>query len=96
MRSSIGRGSTVALFMAEVDDNLEWRTPEIVESALSRYDDAQLVRLREQEQLWLQWVSLLHDHHSKMGTEESRIVLEIAKKRWLQARRTLKLHLDGP
>ncbi len=79
--------------MAAVGENLEWRPPKIAESGPSEYDGS-LVRLRGQEQLWLQCVSLLHDHHSKMGTEESRIVLEIAKKRWLQARRTLKQHLE--
>ncbi len=82
--------------MAAVGENLEWRSPEIGESGSSQHDAPQLIRLREQEQLWLQWVSLLHDHHSKMGTEESRIVLEIVKKRWLRARRTLKQHLDEP
>lgn len=81
--------------MVEIGANLTWRTPEIAESGLPNDDDSELSRLREHEQLWLQWVSLLHDHHAKMGTEESRIVLEIAKKRWLRARSALRNHLAG-
>ncbi len=48
--------------------------------------DPRLARLREHERLWMLWVSLLHDHHSKMGTEESRIVLDIATRRWAAAK----------
>jgi hypothetical protein len=57
--------------------------------------DSEAARLRNHEQLWLQWVSLLHDHHTKMGTEESRIVLDIARRRWLAAKADLKSHLQG-
>lgn len=56
-------------------------------------EDPQTARLREQEQLWLQLVALLHEHQSKLGTEESRIVLDVAKRRWVAAKAALNDHL---
>ena len=55
--------------------------------------DARLARLEEQERVWLLWLSRLHEHHTKVGTEETRIVLEIAKRRWVTAKAALDHHL---
>ncbi len=70
------------------NENLGRHHPETPQSRPSS-DDPRLARLREHERLWMLWVSLLHDHHSKMGTEESRIVLEIATRRWAAAKGAL-------
>ena len=57
------------------------------------HKDARRARLEEQERNWLLWLSRLHEHHGKVGTDETRIVLEIAKRRWLAAKTALDEHL---
>jgi hypothetical protein len=57
--------------------------------------DARRARLEEQERHWLLWLSRLHEHHEKVGTDETRIVLEIAKRRWLAAKTALDEHIAG-
>ncbi len=61
--------------------------------------DSQLARLQEQEQLWFSWLTVLHDRLSKVpATEavaaEGRKVLEIARRRWLEARFELRHYQD--
>jgi hypothetical protein len=55
--------------------------------------DARLARLVEQEQVWFSWVTVLHERLSKRRPGESvgeaRTVLEIARRRWTEARRAL-------
>lgn len=52
-----------------------------------------LARLRHQERQWFAWLTILHERLTRDGqgpvSEESRRVLEIAKKRWLQAKAAL-------
>ncbi len=55
-----------------------------------------LARLQRQERQWFAWLTVLHERLSRDGqgplTEESRRVLEIAKKRWLEAKDALGHH----
>ncbi|HZP99043.1 MAG TPA: hypothetical protein VFB13_05870 [Reyranella sp.] len=78
--------------MTEPDDGLG-RNELDTSQVASATDDARLARLEEQERIWLLWVSRLHEHHARAGTEESRIVLEIAKRRWLAAKTALANYL---
>ena len=64
------------------------------DGAAPAVDEARLTRLEEQERMWLLWVSRLHEHHARTGTEESRVVLEIAKRRWLAAKSALADYYD--
>jgi hypothetical protein len=56
--------------------------------------DARLTQLVEQEQLWFSWVTVLHDRLSKRRpgepVGEARTVLEIARRRWAEAKETLR------
>ncbi len=55
--------------------------------------DARLARLVEQEQLWFSWVTVLHARLGKLRpgepAKEARTVLEIARRRWTEARQAL-------
>ena len=63
-------------------------------------NDAQLAELQEREQLWFSWLTILHDRLTKVRPSdplraEGRKVLEIATRRWLEAREALRLHHAG-
>jgi hypothetical protein len=49
--------------------------------------------LRHQERQWFAWLAILHEHLGKGDqgplTDEIRTIIEIAKKRWLDARQAL-------
>ena len=63
---------------------------------------ARLAKLLEQEQLWFSWLTVLHERLGKvkpgaaegMQTEGQK-VLEIAKRRWLEAKEALRQHHAG-
>ena len=62
--------------------------------------DSRLAKLLEQEQLWFSWLTVLHDRLSKVKPGESvaaegQKVLEIAKRRWLEAKEALRQHRAG-
>ena len=57
--------------------------------------DARLVQLQEQEQLWFSWLTILHDRLNKVRPNdplraEGKKVLEIATRRWVEARDALR------
>jgi len=55
-----------------------------------------LTRLLEQERMWFSWVTVLHERLGKLNTQaEGRDILEIARKRWLEAREALRRHHAG-
>ena len=55
--------------------------------------ESHLAWLRHQERQWFAWLAILHEHLGKgeQGplTDEIRTIIEIAKKRWLEARQSL-------
>ena len=57
-------------------------------------DDARLAKLMEQERLWFSWLTVLHERLGKVkpgdSVAEGRKVLEIAKRRWLEAKEALR------
>ena len=57
--------------------------------------DQRLARLREQERMWFSWVTVLHERLDKPDMHQSLDVLEIAKKRWLDAKQALHRYLAG-
>jgi hypothetical protein len=62
--------------------------------------DARLAKLLEQEQLWFSWLTVLHERLSKVKpgeglAAEGRKVLEIAKRRWLEAKEELAQYRAG-
>jgi len=62
-------------------------------------DPIRLAQLLEQEQLWFSWLTVLHERLSKVNPSESvaaegQKVLEIAKRRWLEAREALRQYPD--
>ena len=62
--------------------------------------DSRLARLQEQEQLWFSWLTVLHERLSKVAAEEAvagegRKVLEIARRRWVEAREALRQYEAG-
>ena len=62
--------------------------------------DSRLEALQEQEQLWFSWLTILHDRLNKVRPNdplraEGRKVLEIATRRWIEAREALRLHHAG-
>jgi hypothetical protein len=83
----------VAYSMAAAHEDLERQQPVPPQNRFQT-KDPRLDRLREHERMWMQWVSLLHEHHSKLGTEHSRIVLDIASRRWAAAKQALDSVLD--
>ncbi len=67
--------------------------PSSSETARQLGGPGRLAHLRRQERQWFAWLTILHERLTKDGqgppTEESRRVLEIAKNRWLEAKRAL-------
>jgi hypothetical protein len=62
--------------------------------------DTRLAQLREQEQLWFSWVTVLHERLSKVPSSEGvaaegRKVLEIALARWIEARGALRQYQES-
>jgi hypothetical protein len=62
--------------------------------------DDRLVKLREQEQFWFSWLTVLHERLSKVRpgetvAAEGQKVLEIARRRWLEAKEALAEHHAG-
>ena len=58
-------------------------------------DDARLAQLQEQVQLWFSWLTVLHERLSKVRPQdplrvEGQKVLEIARRRWREARDALQ------
>lgn len=63
-------------------------------------DDARLAKLQEQEQLWFSWLTVLHERLNKVRPRdplraEGQKVLEIARRRWLEAREALQHYQAG-
>jgi hypothetical protein len=63
-------------------------------------NDALLAQLQEQEQLWFSWLTVLHERLNKVRPRdplrtEGQKVLEIACRRWLEARDALRQHQAG-
>jgi hypothetical protein len=56
--------------------------------------DARVAKLLEQEQLWFSWLTVLHERLGKLkpgdSTAEGKKVLEIARRRWLEAKEALR------
>jgi hypothetical protein len=46
--------------------------------------------LEKEERRWFSWLSVLHERISKADSPNGAIILDIAKKRWLQAREALR------
>jgi hypothetical protein len=62
--------------------------------------DARLDQLQEQEQLWFSWLTVLHDRLNKVRRHdplraEGQKVLEIATRRWVEARDALRHYQAG-
>ena len=49
--------------------------------------DARMAKLREQEQLWFSWLTVLHERLGRLkpgdSAAEGKKVLEIARRRWV-------------
>jgi hypothetical protein len=60
----------------EKDDDPPYQTP--------------IADLRKEERRWFSWLSVLHERGAKLDSPNAAIVLDIAKKRWLQAREALR------
>jgi hypothetical protein len=59
--------------------------------------DGQLAHLLEVERMWFSWVSVLHERLGKPDMKaDGHDVLEIARKRWLEAKDALRRHQAGP
>lgn len=61
---------------------------------------ARLANLQEEEQLWFSWLTILHDRLNKVRPNdplraEGQKVLEIATRRWVEAREALRQHQAG-
>ena len=62
--------------------------------------DPHLAHLQEKEQLWFSWLTVLHDRLSKVPADEGvaaegRKVIEIARRRWLEAKEALRQYQAG-
>jgi hypothetical protein len=57
--------------------------------------DARLAQLQEQEQLWFSWVTILHERLDKADMKGNHAVLEVARKRWLEAKEALLRYQTG-
>ena len=61
--------------------------------------DARMAKLLEQEQLWFSWLTVLHERLGKLkpgdSTAEGKKVLEIARRRWLEAKEALRHYHAG-
>ena len=57
-------------------------------------DNARMAKLLEQEQLWFSWLTVLHERLGKLkpgdSAAEGKKVLEIARRRWLEAKEALR------
>ena len=53
-----------------------------------------MAKLLEQEQLWFSWLTVLHERLGKLkpgdSAAEGKKVLEIARRRWLEAKEALR------
>jgi len=49
-----------------------------------------VAELRKEERRWFSWLSVLHERVSKADSSNAAVVLDIARKRWLRARETLR------
>jgi hypothetical protein len=62
-------------------------------------DDVRMAKLLEQEQLWFSWLTVLHERLGKLkpgdNTAEGQKVLEIARRRWLEAKEALRHYHAG-
>jgi hypothetical protein len=62
-------------------------------------DDARMAKLLEQEQLWFSWLTVLHERLGKLkpgdSAAEGKKVLEIARRRWVEAREALRHYRSG-
>jgi hypothetical protein len=61
---------------------------------------SRLAQLQEEEQLWFSWLTVLHDRLSKIRPSdplraEGHKVMEIARRRWLEAREALRNYQAG-
>jgi hypothetical protein len=77
-----------------------WRNELSSQPAPDSGGDARLSKLLEQEQLWFSWLTVLHDRLSKVKpgegvAAEGQKVLEIAKRRWLEAKEALAHYRAG-
>jgi hypothetical protein len=75
------------------------RRSEFIPPSVEQTDigDSRLVELQEQEQLWFSWLTILHHRLNKVRPNdplraEGQKVLEIATRRWVDAREALRLH----
>ena len=61
--------------------------------------DSRLAKLLEQEQLWFSWLTVLHERLGKVkpgdSIAEGKKVLEIARRRWLEAKEALRHYHAG-
>jgi hypothetical protein len=62
-------------------------------------DDARMAKLLEQEQLWFSWLTVLHERLGKLkpgdSAAEGKKVLEIARRRWVEAKEALRHYHAG-
>ena len=75
------------------------RTESTSRPAQESGDDARMAKLLEQEQLWFSWLTVLHERLGKLkpgdSAAEGRKVLEIARRRWVEAREALRHYRAG-
>jgi hypothetical protein len=58
--------------------------------------DGQLAHLLEVERMWFSWVTVLHERLGKADMQaDGHDVLEIARKRWVEAKEALRRHQAG-
>jgi len=57
--------------------------------------DTRLAELQEQEKLWFSWVTILHERLDKADMKGNRAVLDVARKRWLEAKEALQRYQAG-
>jgi hypothetical protein len=66
---------------------------------LSEGADSRLTKLQEEERLWFSWLTVLHGRLTKTKpgatASEGRKVLEIAKRRWAEAKAALRDYRSG-
>jgi hypothetical protein len=76
-------------------------TPHSPETDSPRPDggDSRLATLQEQERLWFSWLTVLHERLNKLkpgdAASEGLKVLEIARRRWAEARTALREYEAG-
>ena len=57
--------------------------------------NASLDSLRKEERRWFSWLSVLHERVTKADSSNAAVVLDIAKKRWVEAREALREQGDA-